>query len=449
MKAAAKNHFWWSLFSGLKATVVALLFIVSGCTSDNRVASEIVFAAGPDDTGTVQRIVESFNAANEGRIRVTWREMDRDNNTHHQQLVAELGSDSGAPHVFASDVVWTAEFAQNGWVEDLTRQFYDAYGWADFLESAHHSASYRLRIWGVPWYTDASILFYRKDLLAGSGFDAPPATWSELADVARRVMQDSGIPGGIVFQGARYEGGTANAAEFIWSAGGEIMRGELTLTSPLRGTLTETDVVTINSEAAASGLDLARRLITDGIAPQAVSGFREKEALAAFLAGETVFLRSWPYVQGILRQSGLSEANVGVAPLPAATAENNGYSCLGGWNLMVNANASKGEQAAAWEFIRYLTSPEQQKRQALEAGLLPAIQSLYQDPEVLRKVPVAGLVRNELSGRIRGRPQSPFYSEISAQVAKAFNAVLMGEMSGAEAVESLDQDLRTIVTRNR
>ncbi len=438
---------WKGFFAVLVLAAALSAFATPASAQDG--ATQIVFASGPDETGTVRRIVESFNAEHAGRIQVSWREMDRDNNTHHDQLVADFAAEAEAPHVFASDVIWSAEFAHNGWVEDLTRRFYDAHDRATFLAPALESATHRLRIWGVPWYTDVGVLFYRKDLLAASGFDAPPQTWDELARMARQVMKDSQIRHGLVFQGAEYEGGTANAVEYIWGAGGEIVEGKLWVTSVLRGTLEETDAVMINSAEAAAGLDMARRLIAEGVAPAAVATFREKEALDAFLAGDAVFLRSWPYVQGMLQDSELSNGKVGVSALPGASAEQVGYSCLGGWNLMVNAHAGKKERAAAWELIRYLTAPAQQKRQALEAGLLPAIESLYEDPEILAGVPIAALGKETMSTRLRVRPMSPFYPAVSSQLANAFNRVLKGELVGAEAVEELETELRAIVMRNR
>jgi multiple sugar transport system substrate-binding protein len=267
--------------------------------------------------------------------------------------------------------------------------------------------------------------------------------------MARQVMKGAQIRHGFVFQGAEYEGGTANAAEYIWSAGGEIVEGKLWVTSVLRGTLEETSAVTINSKEAAAGLDVARRLITDGVSPAEVTTFREKEALDAFLAGDAVFLRSWPYVQGMLQSSGLSKEQVGVSALPGASTEHVGYSCLGGWNLMVNAHAGNQEQAAAWELIRYMTAPSQQKRQALEAGLLPVVEALYEDPEVLGGAPVAALGKETMSTRLRVRPMSPFYPQLSSEIANAFHGVLNGEITGTEAVERLEQDLRAIAVRNR
>lgn len=441
-----------SQFQVVSAVLIALgaaLWLFAAPALAQADATRIIFASGPDGTGTVQRMVERFNAEHAGRIQVTWRLMDRDNNIHRDQLVSDFKAGRDAPHVIAGDVIWTAEFAHNGWVEDLTNQFYDAYERATLLAPALKSATHRLRIWGVPWYTDVGVLYYRKDLLAGSGFTTPPQTWDELARMAGQVMKDAQISHGFVFQGAEYEGGTANAVEYIWGAGGEVVEGKLWVTSVLRGTLEETDAVTINSEEAAAGLDLARRLIADGVSPAEVTTFREKEALDAFLAGDAVFLRSWPYVQGMLQSSGLSKEQVGVSALPAASAENVGYSCLGGWNLMVNADSGRKEQAAAWELIRFMTAPSQQKRLALEAGLLPVLESLYEDPEILAAVPVAALGKETMSTRLRVRPMSPFYPQLSSEIANAFHGVLKGEVTGAEAVKALEEDLRAIVVRNR
>jgi multiple sugar transport system substrate-binding protein len=214
-------------------------------------------------------------------------------------------------------------------------------------------------------------------------------------------------------------------------------------------TANEVDVVLIGSEEAARGLDIARRLITDGVAPLEVVDFREAEALNAFMAGEAVFLRTWPYAYGILRQAGFTVDQIGVASLPAAAAGGRNASCLGGWNLMLNARSSEAERDAAWVFARYLTDPAQQRSQALEAGLLPVLEALYDDSELAAAVPVIGVGTEVFATQLRTRPETPFYSELSARVASTFNRMLRGEISGAEATALLERELREIVVRNR
>jgi multiple sugar transport system substrate-binding protein len=266
--------------------------------------------------------------------------------------------------------------------------------------------------------------------------------------MALEVKEKTGTPHGFVFQGAAYEGGTVNAAEFIWGAGGELVTSRVTVVGRVMSRVTETYVVRIDSEEAARGLDLARKLVADGVSPEAVTGFREKEALDAFRAGDAVFLRSWPYAYGILKKEGFTADQLGVAPLPAASEGGRGASCLGGWNLMLNAASSEAERDAAWKLVQYLTAPAQQKRQAREAGLLPILRDLYEDPELAAEVPVVALGK-ELTAALHTRPHSALYSAMSAEIAKAFNETLTGVSTGTKAAKDLGEKLRGIVRRNR
>ncbi|NNK62245.1 MAG: ABC transporter substrate-binding protein [Gemmatimonadetes bacterium] len=411
-------------------------------------AVDIVFASGPDDSGTVQRLVDAFNDIHDGEIRVEWRAMPAENDAHREALLADLDANPGGIDLMASDVVWTAELARSGAVEDLTDRFYDDLDRESLLAEPLRSALYRLRIWGVPWYTDAGLLFYRRDQLAASGFTAPPTTWDELGTMARQVMDDSGTAHGFVFQGADYEGGTVSAAEFIWSAGGDVMSSRVAVTGLVVTSVTEVDSISVGSEAAAAGLDIARGLIVDGVSPAEVVDFREEQALDAFASGDAVFLRGWPYAYRVLRDAGFEPDQIGVAPLPAA-AGGESASCLGGFNLMVNSRSTDAEQEAAWTLLRYLASPLQQRRQALEAGLLPVLGDLYDDPELVAEVPVLGVGKAVFESQLHTRPMSPFYNLVSERIAAAFGRTLRGELTGAQAAELLEDELRAIVVRNR
>ena len=430
--------------------LTALLLLVALPVTPARAqeVTEIVFSSGPDGSGTVQRMVDAFNDLHRGEIRVEWRQMSPENGTHLQQLIDDLTSDVGGIDLIASDVVWTAELAKNDWVEDLTDRFYDAFERDAFLEAPMESATYRLRIWGLPWYADAGLLFYRRDKLAESGFADPPQTWNELSEMARTVMADSDTPYGYVFQGAEYEGGTVNAAEFIWSAGGELITPQLTRTGLVMTRVAETDAVRIGSEEAARGLDIARGLVADGVSPAAVTEFQEQESLDAFVAGDAVFLRGWPYVDGYLRREGFTDAEFGVAPLPAASGGRSA-GALGGFNLMINRGSGEAEKEAAWILLRYMTDPAQQRLQALQAGLLPVLEALYDDADLVDAVPMIGLGKELFDEQLHTRPLSPIYSEVSASIASAFNRVLLGELTGSEAARRLEEELRAIVRRNR
>lgn len=410
---------------------------------------EIIYAFGPDDSGTLQPIIDDFNRAYEGDIRVTWREMARASDAYYRQIVSDFEADAAEMDVFGADVVWTAPLVERGWIRNLSGRFYDAYDPDQFVEAALQSAAYRLRIWGVPWYTDAGVLFYRRDLLEQSGFTEPPATWDALASMARQVMVDTGIEHGFVFQGDEYEGGVANALEYIWNAGGRVMTLNVSVAGAIGQNVIDPNVITVNSLDAAQGLDAARRMIDDGITPPAVTRFREEEAWDEFLQGRAVFMRNWPYVYGLLdsEATAITADQIGTAPLPASSTEQTAYSCLGGWNLVINDRSSREKRDAAWTFIQYLTEPAQQKRRAIGGGFLPTRRSVYDDPEVQQQAPGVAIGRSAV-GQARLRPVSPLYPQMAPRIARAFTRTLQGTYTGREAVRRLQDELQSIL-RNR
>ncbi len=413
--------------------------------------TELVFTFGPDDSGTLRALIDAFNARHSGQIRVTWREMSRESDAYYRQLESDFMADAADVDVIGGDVVWTAPFATRGWVRDLSRRFFGAYDPEDFLEAALNAAVYRFKVWGVPWYTDAGMLFYRKDLLQSSGFAGPPTTWDQLKQTAARVRRDARTRYGFVFQGAEYEGGVANALEYIWNAGGRVLTGNVSVAGTFGQSVIDPNVISVDSVDAARGLDTARSLVAEGYAPAQVTDFRELDALRVFLAGEAVFMRNWPYAYGILAdaaQSRITPEQVGVAPLPAATEGHRRYSCLGGWNLMINARADRRKQEAAWTFIRFAVEAAQQKRRALDGGFLPSLRRLYDDPEILARVPVIAQGRQAVADA-RVRLVSPYYMQMAPRIARAFNRVLRGDVDGAGAVRALQAELQTILRKNR
>lgn len=185
-------------------------------------------------------------------------------------------------------------------------------------------------------------------------------------------------------------------------------------------------------------------MIESGVSPQAVANFKEDESAGAFLQGNAVFLRNWPYVYGLLtdpEQSKIKLDQVGVAPLPKGQGGQS-FSGLGGWNFYISEFSQK--QDAAYEFVKFMTASEQQKFRALEGGYLPTLQSLYEDQEILNEVPVVKLGGEALKNT-RPRPVSPVYSDMSLKMGEQFNASLKGDVSPEEAIKTLQKDLQDIV----
>jgi multiple sugar transport system substrate-binding protein len=409
---------------------------------------DITFAFAPDRSGSTQALVDAFNRAQDGRVRVRWLEMPVDTDDYRRLLESEFEVGASEIDVIAADVIWTAEFADRRWAQDLTARFSRSYRPEAFLKASIDSAAFQNRIWAVPWFADVGMLYYRRDLLEGSGFAEPPRTWGELERMALEVKEKAGVPHGFLFQGAAYEGGVANACEYIWSAGGRVMTTGLAVSGALGPPGVGPDASLIDSVDAARGLEIARGLIARGVAPPEVADFNEQDALQVFAAGEAVFMRGWPFVYGILRAGDgpVSADQVGIAPIPTATPDLPSFGCLGGWNLMISSLSQHA--APAWDFIRFAVSPEQQRRHAQGGGFLPTLRALYDEPAIGQELPVTreGLPAIRTA---RTRPASPFYPQVSTRIALAFNRVLRGELDGLTAVRRLDGEFRTILRRGR
>ncbi len=394
--------------------------------------NEIVFSFFPDPTGSVQKLIDRFNEQNQG-ITVKLREMPADSGQHFDQLNTQFQSGETSIDVIGGDVVWPAQFAANGYIADLSDRFPEDERRA-FLPATIEANTYEGKVYGVPWYTDAGMLYYRQDLLEKSGFSEPPKTWDELKGMAAKVREDSGTRYGYVFQGADYEGGVVNALEYIWTSGGDVLDGE---------------TVVINSPEARRGLEIERSMVAEGVAPEGVSQYKEQESASLFLGGGAVFMRNVPRMYALASdpaESKIDPATIGIAAMPVAEEGLQSYSSLGGWNLFLNANSKQAD--AAYEFIRFMSAPEQQKIRSVEGSVLPTRKELYEDPEVLEKVRVAELGQEAIQNT-RPRPISPYYSDMSLKMAEQFVRSLRGNVTPEEALGVLEGELEEIVRQSQ
>jgi multiple sugar transport system substrate-binding protein len=414
--------------SGMGVAGVTLLG-ASGCGSGGASTDNVVFTS-PELAGSIPRLVDKFNEQNKGKFQVAYRAISLESQEYFDRLKADFQAGGGETDVIIGNEIWTAEFAENGWITDVTDRFPEGER-GEFLRVPINSLIYEGKIYGVPLFTDVGILYYRKDLLEQSDFSEPPKTWEGLKEMAEKVVQDSGTRYGFIFQGANNETGVCNGLEYIWTHGGEILDG---------------DRVIIDSPESVAGFTTELSMISDGVTPQAVASYTLGESQAAFLNGDAVFCRNWPYMYGLAgdpEMSKIKQAQVGLSQLPIGEGHGQRAGCLGGWNMLISASSERQDEA--WEFIRFMTSKESQKSQTLSAfSLLPTLDALYDDREILEEMPVIALCKEALQ-TARSRPISPYYSQMSRTMAEQFNKVLTGATSPGKSVETLQSELQQII----
>jgi multiple sugar transport system substrate-binding protein len=403
------------------------VFGASGCSGGGG-SGKVVFTS-LDLPGSIPRLVDKFNEQNKGKFQVAFRTIALESQEYFDRLKTEFEAGGGEMDVIVGNEAWTAEFAENGWITDVTDTFPNSER-AKFLEVPIDSVTYQGKVYGVPWSTDVGLLYYRKDLLEQSGFSEPPKTWDELKEMAKKVVHDSGTRYGFLFQGANNETGVCNGLEYIWTHGGEVLDG---------------DKVIIDSPESVAGLTTEQSMISDGVTPQAVASYTLGEADVAFLNGDSVFCRNWPYMYGLAGDPEMSKVTldqVSVSPLPVGEGQSQSAGCLGGWNMLVGASSQMQDEA--WEFVRFMTSLESQRIQTLSASTLPTLDALYDDREIREEVPIVASSKEALQSA-RPRPISPYYSQMSRAMALQFNSVLAGATTPGAAVETLQSELQQII----
>ena len=413
----------------------AALLGVAGCaTPESKGLVRLVFSHG-EDSEVLRDQIQRFNQRNKGAIEVALRLAPADTDQYFEKLRIEFQAGEAEADIISGDVIWPAQFAVKGWISDLSDLF-TADLRASYLPATVDSNTYEGRIYGVPWFTDAGLLYYRQDLLEQAGFSDTPKTWDEMKEMVAKVRRDRGTRYGFVFQGSEYEGGVVNGLEFIWNSGGGVLAPH------------GIDKVIVAAPEAVAGLKTARGMVTGRVAPVAVPSYKEYESYTVFLNGDAVFMRNWPNVYARAADPSLSKVEqerIGVAPLPVAHPGSPAHSGLGGWNLMVNAASEKTE--AAWAFIRYLSAPEQQKERALMGGYLPTRKDCYEDVEILSRVPVIELGREAIRD-VRSRPVTPLYHDMSLAMAEQFHASLAGMVAPERAAATLQERLQEILERS-
>jgi multiple sugar transport system substrate-binding protein len=408
------------LHSALCAVHSALLLLALGCAGSHEEQDRqvVVFKHGKlaGEERAFGALLREFEQRHPG-LTVRDELLPSSTDQQHQFYAINLEDRHVPFDLFAVDVIWVQEFARAGWIRSLDEHVSKAARSA-FFPAAIEAATFEDALYAVPWYLDAGVLFYRRDLLERYGV-APPRTWSELIDSTERILQGEGDPRlkGFIWTGKQYEGLVCVALEFIWGRGGTLFAEE---TGP-----TQTH--------AADALAFMRELITSGVSPALVTTADEETARHLFGDGRAVYMRNWPYAWSLLQeQDSQVRARVGLTRLPAFSGRES-VAALGGWLLAIPRTARHPEAAA--ELLRFLVSSDVQRRMAIQLGYKPAYRHLYQDPDLLRVQPwLTDLYPVYESAR--PRQVSPYYLILSQLVQPELSAALVGRKSPQEALQT-------------
>lgn len=410
--------------TGTAALCVLAAVVCGACSSREPEGMTIVFAAGHDPSGATEALIAEYNEANEG-VTVRFQAMPANTDTQHDAYVTYLSARESDIDLYSLDVIWTAEFATAGWIAELPGGFIDERA---FLDGPLASVTHDDRLYAVPWFTDAGVLYYRVDVLESAGLPVPE-TWAEFVATCGEVAGPRAMDG-FVWQGARYEGLVCNFLEFLWGLGGTL--DEDALASDPQGV--ERDVV--------SAIELMRSLMDGGVTPASVLTYKEEDARRVFTEGHALFLRNWPYAWSMAEGAESKVVGrVGIARLPHAPGKTP-YSTIGGWNIALSAFSEHPDEAL--DFLRFITGEDALKRRAIEGAYLPTRRSTYEDEDVLAANPHFASFF-EVFKNARNRPRSPHYPRASDTIQEHVHAALSGETAADDAAAAIVRELGRIL----
>ncbi|MDT7655217.1 MAG: trehalose/maltose transport system substrate-binding protein [Pseudonocardiales bacterium] len=419
--------------------VLSAASVLSGCGAgdDGRVVS---FYTPAGDAAAFTAVAQRCTDELGGRFTIRRFSLPKSTDDQRIQLARRLSANDRTVDIIAMDVIWTAEFAEAGWVlplsDDPARRA-EADAITDTLRGPLSTATWKHRLFAAPVTTNTQLLWYRPDLM-----DAPPSTWDGMIDEATR-LHAAGKPSWIGVQANQ------NEAVMVWfntlleSAGGQVLSDDgrtVTLTdTPEHRAATVRALQILKSVATAPGADpsvtrsdagTARLAFEQGKAalevnwPYALASMLENAVKGGVpflplnrrpdLAGSINEVGSFTPTEQQFREAYDASRRVfGFAPYPRVQPGQPAKVTIGGLNLAVAATSR--HRAEAFEAIRCLRSPVNEKFISLDGGLPAVRTSLYADPQFQAKYPMYEIIRRQLTDPAV-RLATPVYQSVSTRI---------------------------------
>ena len=384
----------------------------------------ITYAQGKDTAGVWKPVLEQWNAAHPNE-QVTFVELSPEADQQRADMIKRGQAKSGEFSVMSVDVVWTSEFAANGFLQELPADRFPTTG---MLKSAVDASTYFNKLYAYPQGSDGAMLYYRKDLLDKAGLQAPK-TWAEMQAACDKVLPDQKGMSCYAGQHQKYEGLTCNIAEAVNSAGGEF--------------ITADGKPAVNTPQAIAGLQWMVDGFKSGMIPADAITWKEEEGRQAFQDGKLLFHRNWPYVWNLANKADGSSKIAGkfaVSPLPGK--DGLGVSTLGGHNIGISAfTKNKG---TAGDFIKFIASEPIQKTFLEKGSLAPILESLYADPALNKQFGYLSTLGESIK-LARSRPKAVKYGDVTLAIQDATYSALQKQVEPAAAFGDLQTKLEGLL----
>jgi multiple sugar transport system substrate-binding protein len=371
------------------------------------------------------KMVELYQAKNPG---VKIERLELPGGPLYERLAIGAREKTGATDVAMLDDIWAPEFMSRGWLADL-----DTVGGlqGEFVKSAIDVSRYPVgtgKLFAAPFVGNIAMFAYRKDLLDKYGFGRPK-TWTEVMKAAETIQAKEQGVSGLVFRGLKGNPIVTSFLPMLWAYGGEVVdaNGKAVLDSP------------------ESLKALTQFLAFKALSPKGVETYNATELRDAVHQGRAaIAVEMWSSWAGSLDDSKASKV-VGQVEVVASPGEVKGPApMLGAWLLAIPADSPNKARAA--DFIRFVTSPENQKLIALETGNPPTLKSLFTDKDLVAKYRWYP-AQLEALNLAQARPRITQWARVETILGDYLQLALIGQMPPQQALTEANAQIARALTR--
>lgn len=410
---------------GVAATVAALLATSlaacspaapsgSGQASGQPVVLQALFMqqAGYSED-QINEMIKAYEQANSG---VTVQPTFVSYEALHDKIVTS--APAGTYDVVLMDVIWPAEFATKGIVQDVTSRYPSSWQ-QDMLGGAYTTAEYNGKFYGVPWGPSTKFFYYNTDMVAKVGASASDLnTWDGVLKVAKKI-KDAGL--------AKYP------IAWSWSQAEAVVCDYGQLLGAFGGQFTDSNGdLAVNQGAGVSTLAWMKQTIDDGLSNPASTTFLEDDVQKTLAQGQTAFGLNWESTFSALQDSSQSKVvgKIGILPTPQGP-DGKRPGVNGAMALAIPTKATHPDDA--WKLIEYLTSQPVQDK--YPTGWLPNWKSSYSDSTVTSQAPELFTAAATGYADLIQRPQVPNYNSTSEALQKEIQQALLGSKTPQQAMD--------------
>ena len=403
-------------------SLAALVLLLLSCSARNDTRQRLEFWGLGREGEVVAEMIPEFERRNPG-IKVVIQQIPW--SAAHEKLLTAFVGDA-MPDVAQMGNTWVPEFAAVRALDDLASVNVDR---NDYFPGIWATNVVNGTLYGIPWYVDTRVIFYRTDILASVGYSQFPRTWAEWLDAMEKIKTQKRAPFGIILPTNEYE----QPVVLAMSNGSTILAPDGT-----RGAFRQRAF----KDAFAFYVGMFKR----GYAPS-VSNAQIANLYQQFAQGDFAMFISGPWNVGECRRRLPADLQDkwSTAPLPGRDAKTPGVSMAGGSSLVIFRASQK--KAAARKLIEFLSEPAQQVRFFELTADLPARRTAWTSP-ALNKEPRFPAFREQLES-VQPVPKVPEWEQIATAIYDRGEAAARGTVTVEQAVAQLDGRAEEVLEKRR